>query len=448
VVVILALAATLGLDSAAQRSYFDYGDEDLTERRRVLSTAFWVLLAASTTLAVTTIALRGPIAQALFGDREYATVLALAGGALPFTILSAFFLEILRMRRQPGRYSLVALFAGAAGVSLALALAGLAGRGLEGYYLGLLLGGSTAAMLGFVLVRGSLRPTFDGGKLRIMLAYGLPLVPVSAATWLLQFVDRFFLLRYWPLEELGLYGIGVRLANLLLLAVTAFSLAWSPFMLELHGRDPRLERAGRGQVLTLFAIALSFGALALAVYAHEILRIVTPPEYHDAYRVVGLLAASVVAVGINAVTASEISLKRRTIFFARYTAYAATLNVALNFLLIPPWGMVGAALATALSYGLLTILYWWRAQRLERAPFEARRILTVLAVAAGLAAAGTFVSLESLPLSVLVKLPLLLAFPVLLRLAGVLPRGWLGAMVAWARTFTRQGLRARARGDV
>jgi O-antigen/teichoic acid export membrane protein len=160
--------------------------------------------------------------------------------------------------------------------------------------------------------------------------------------------------------------------------------------------------------------------------------------------VVGLLAGSIVALGANAVTMSEISLKRRTIFFTRYAIYAAVLNIALNFLLIPPWDIVGAALATLITYGALAAMYYWRAQRLEAAPFEPRSVVLVIAVTAVLVGVGTFVHFDSLWLSVVVKLPLVLAFPAVLRLVGVLEPGWLGTMLEWTRTFFREGIRAPA----
>lgn len=441
---IAALLASLGLDSASQRSYFDYADDQADERRRVLGTTVVIVLATSLTVAAVGVALADALARLLFGDEDYARPLALAAATLPVAMVANFFLEVLRLRAQPGRYSLVAVLSGVVGVALALLLAGVADGGLSGYYAGLLGGGAVAVAVGFFLVRGAVRIAFDRRELRVMLAYGLPLVPVAASAWVLQFVDRLFLLRYSSLDELGLYGVGVRISNLLLLAVTAFSLAWSPFMLDLHQRDPDGERRARGRVLTVFVLVLAFGALVVSVYAHELLRVVTPDEYVGAYKVVGLLSGAVVAMGVNAVTMSEISLARRTGFFLRYALYAGALNIGLNFLLIPPWGMVGAALATLLTYAALSAMYYWRAQRIRAAPFDLRRVVSILAAAALLVAAGSLIHIDPLWHSILLKLPLLAAYPVLLRLLGVLERGWFREAVAWARTFFRHGLAGRA----
>ena len=131
---------------------------------------------------------------------------------------------------------------------------------------------------------------------------------------------------------------------------------------------------------------------------------------------------------------SGISISRRTIHFARYALVAALLNIGLNFALIPWLGMVGAALATFLSYAALAVLYYVRAQALDPVPFDLRRVLLTVGVAAGVIAAGTFVRIDPLWLSVLAKLPLVAAFLVALRLLGVVDRHGIALLV---RSFGR-----------
>ena len=93
----------------------------------------------------------------------------------------------------------------------------------------------------------------------------------------LQLVDRFFLLHYASVAEVGVYGIGARLANLLLLAVVTLGLAWSPFVFDLASREPEEERAVRGRSLTYTAVLLGLGAVVVSVFARELFVTVTDP---------------------------------------------------------------------------------------------------------------------------------------------------------------------------
>jgi O-antigen/teichoic acid export membrane protein len=415
---VLALFASLGLESASQRSYFDYEEADVAQRRTVLSTTLWTLLVTSGILSLLGLVLREPVSSGFFGTEAYATILGLAALTVPLAVLTNFCQEVMRVRHQPWLYSLLSVVSGLATIAFALFFVLARDKGLEGYYLGVVVGSALALALGYLIVRDVIRPRVDRRELRIMLAYGLPLVPVAASTWVLQLSDRFFLLHFGTLRELGLYGVGYRLANFLLLIVTAVGLAWAPLMLELHASDPVAERVTRSRTLNYITFVLCFGAVVLSVYAREIFRTITAPSFADAYQVAGLLAGSVVFIGMNAITISGFAISRRTGYLARYTLYAAALNTGLNFALIPPFTMVGAAIATFLTYGFLAALYYWRAEALDPAPFERRRLLVILFVAALIIAAGTFINIEPLWLSVLVKVPLVAAFPTLLLALG------------------------------
>ena len=108
-----------------------------------------------------------------------------------------------------------------------------------------------------------------------------------------------------------------------------------------------------------------------------------------------------------------ISYARRTEFMALITLAAAAVNVGLNFALIPPYGMVGAAIANAVAYVILTTLYYVVAQRLYYTAYEVRKLVTTVALATGLGAVG-LVRIHSLTVALPVKIGVLAAFPVLL----------------------------------
>ena len=73
--------------------------------------------------------------------------------------------------------------------------------------------------------------------------------------------------------------------------------------------------------------------------------------------------------------------------------------------------MVGAAGASFATAAALAALYYWRAQLLDPTSFDLRAVLGALALAAVLIAIGSSISLDNVWLSVLVKLPLVLLYP-------------------------------------
>jgi O-antigen/teichoic acid export membrane protein len=98
---------------------------------------------------------------------------------------------------------------------------------------------------------------------------------------------------------------------------------------------------------------------------------------------------------------------------------AAALNTLLNFLLIPPLGVLGAAAATALAYLASALLTAIRAQRVHPFPYEWRKIGITLAVYLALAGAGLAIGSRVQLFSIASRLGLLLAYPLVLWLLGV-----------------------------
>jgi O-antigen/teichoic acid export membrane protein len=415
---IVALLGTLSLDQAAQRTYYDYSDDDVAERTEVLSSAFWTAVTWSGVLAFAVVLLRRPVSELLFGTDAYATIVALAVAALPISIATTFVLEVMRLRHQPGRYVLTSWFGAALSVTLILTFVAGFDGGLEGFYLAGIVSALPTLAVALALTRMPIRGVVKPARLRSMLVFALPLVPVALTTWLTQYADRYFVLHFASLRELGHYAIGGRLANVLLFALGAFAFAWSPFALELMARDPERERAARARALVYVAIAAGFGAICLSVYSREFLRTVTDPAFEDAYKVVGILCLGAVAAGLSAVLGTGITIARKTGYFARYAFYAAALNLTLNVLLVPPLGMVGAAIAAASTYTMLAVVYYRRAQLLDPAPFAPRRVLAIVLVAAALIAVGSSFTLDPVWMSVLAKLPLVALFPLTAWLLG------------------------------
>lgn len=241
-----------------------------------------------------------------------------------------------------------------------------------------------------------------------MLVYGLPLVPAALSAWALALVDRIILSRIGSLAEVGEYAVANRLAQLLLIGMTAFLFALSPFLLSTYSDDPEQEKAARGRTLTYLTFILAFAGLAVTLFAKEIFEVIAP-KFDDAYLTVGPLALGTALYGISAVLTTGLAIVRKTVHLAALAVGAAALNIALNFALIPPFGIVGAGLATAVGYGALAFSYYWITQRLYPTPYEPRKVLTMFAAASVLGLLG-LVSFEPLVFAVVVKLAALAAF--------------------------------------
>jgi O-antigen/teichoic acid export membrane protein len=209
----------------------------------------------------------------------------------------------------------------------------------------------------------------------------------------------------------GLYSIGVRIASAIVLLLTAFRMAWPAFAYGIE--DDREARRTYSFVLTYVLCICCWLALALGLLAPWILRLITTKPFYPAENVVAPLAFGVAAFGAYVVVQIGTGRARRTATNWVVTGAAAAFNVALNLILIPPYGRMGAAIAMVSAYTLLFVAMAWRAHRVFPVPYQWRRVATVGGAAVGLTVLG---KLLDAPLAL--ALVLVAAYPVVLALLG------------------------------
>jgi O-antigen/teichoic acid export membrane protein len=252
---------------------------------------------------------------------------------------------------------------------------------------------------------------FDRTLMREMNRFGGPLVPSALALWVTNFSDRFFLVKLSGPAEVGLYSIGVRIASVIVLFLTAFRTAWPAFAYSIE--DESEARRTFGFVLTYLLAVVSWLALGLGLLSPWIVRVLTTSQFYAGHRPVAILAFAGVAQAGYAVVAIGIGRARRTQFNWVVTGIGALLNVGLNLLLIPRYGMMGAAIATVAGYSVMFVVMAWHAQRVYPVPYQWRRIATCVAAAVGLLLVG---KLLHVPLAAAILLSL--AYPLALLLLG------------------------------
>jgi O-antigen/teichoic acid export membrane protein len=270
---------------------------------------------------------------------------------------------------------------------------------LEEGPLGVLVGNFSGTLLVYAALLGYRREQLglelDRGLLRRMNRFGLPLVPTALFLWLTNFSDRFFLVTLADAAEVGLYSVGVRIASAMVLLLTAFRLAWPAFAYSIEDE---------GEARRTYAFGL------LSPWLVDLL---AADAFAPASRVVAPLAFAAVAFGAYVVIAIGLGRARRTQFNWVVTGAAALVNVALNLALIPPYGMMGAAIATVAAYATMAAGMAWWSQRVYPVPYQWRRVATAAAVALALVVAGKLLDL-GLALCVLV----VLAYPLALAAVG------------------------------
>jgi O-antigen/teichoic acid export membrane protein len=382
------VVADAGLSAAAQREFYEYGRQQVAERRAVIATALYASLVLALAVAVLLVLFRGTLAEHLFERPDEERLVAVIAATLPPLVVAMYLREVMRLRFLTRSYFVSVLLSGVLIGALGVFAVVVLDLGVEGVFLGTLVALLITAAHGLAALRGELRGRVSHRELSALLTFGLPLVPAAVSSWALLLLDRLLLRRLEDLDAVGQYAIASRLSGVLVLGLSAFVLALGPYLLSIYADRPDQEKLVRGRTLTYMAFTLGLGALVLTLFAEELVAVFAP-GYDEAPAAVGPLAFGAIGFGAATVLMTGIGLARRNVYVAVLSIIAALANLGLNLALIPPFGIVGAALASAGGYAVLAVLYYWAAQRVYPTPFEPWKVVAILAlaVAASFAAA-------------------------------------------------------------
>ena len=407
----------LGLDESFLRFYYDCGDDDA---RRSLTGTTLVAIGLASGLVLTVLLAGAPaFSRLLLGSAEHAwtlRLLALNGFLQAFLCVPH---SLLRIRNEPARFARWTVGGGLGATAGRLVLV----VGLRMGVFGIML---ADLLVSVVLVAGLSRVVerpigrFSWRWAREMLRYGLPRVPNTLLQQVTMMSDRFFLRLSRPLSDVGIYQLGGTIANVLRIYPEAFRRAWMPFAFEKMD-EPDGPRQFAQLATVAFAV-LAFGTLGIAILAGPVVQIMTPPQFHGAGAVVPLLVLSVALQGAATFLTTSLSVAKRTRALPVAAAVASGVTLTGHVTLIPRFGLLGAAAATATGQAALVVVMAVAAQRLYRIPYETGRLLRTALVGLVLYAASRFAPADISAEALIVRGGLLAAFPLALLAVGVVDR--------------------------
>ena len=259
---------------------------------------------------------------------------------------------------------------------------------------GALLANAASALAVLVVLAPDYRTALRGrpswSLQRQMLSFGLPFFPVILSAWFIEASDRYLLGLYRGHAEVGYYVLGYKVAQIMQIALAAFSMGWAPLRYKIHERAdaPELYR----RITTYYVLAAGLLTVAIAVFAREIVGVIAPPSYASAAGIVPLIAFGYALNGLYLMMVTGMGVAKNTVPMACVVTTAAVVNVGINIIVIPPWGMRAAAVTTVLANAIMVAGGWYYSQRVYPIPYEWRRIARTLIIGTFVVCAVTFLT--------------------------------------------------------
>ena len=352
-------------------------------------------------LSIVVILLGTGVSLLLPYEHDVRVAIALAGGPLLFGMLTTSLVTVLQSQLRMGR----AVIGEVTGRAVALGLAVMVATLDLGFYavMGAAAGGAAAALVvTWVLLRPIARVRFrsDRAVWRTLLAASIPLGLALAINEVYFRADTFIISLYEPFGQVGLYTLAYRILEFILTFGTIFLTTVFPLLSDQVARDePRAART----IQASFDLFVIVGAPLVAgglVLAPEIIKLAGGADFADAATPLRILLFAGALAWVNGVFGFALIAKSRQASALWLNVTGLTFNLGLNFLLIPRYGIVAAAVVTVASE-LLILAGSYPLMRRHFGFFP--RPLTLLpALAAAAAMGGVLWLLQDAPVFMLV----------------------------------------------
>lgn len=386
-----------GIPTAAFRAYsYDYL-KSVDEQRDAIQTAYTYLLLSSFLLYA-----------CLFLSASFWSDVFFKEGDFTFFIQIVFISEFFRCSNQVPFVMLRArlLSTWVAGISLARVVTS---AFLTIWFvvfmdygvLGVLLANMIISILFFVgsplipyIIFKKFRWSITIEKIKKMLSFGWPLVPGIFAAWIMNATDRYFLEHLSTRTELGLYSIGFKLASILSLGfIEPFRKTWPAIFF------PKAQDGDAKEVFSRFAtyflLAGSIVSVFIMCVSDHLIMLMGPKEYRSAYAVVPVLVSGILIHGFQSTINLGLFIKNRTAYAPFLVICGALCNIAFVAMLVPRYGMIGAATGTMMAHIVMLALTYWINQRIYTVHYEYRRLSQLVIAYSLIWIANYFIKIDS-----------------------------------------------------
>lgn len=206
---------------------------------------------------------------------------------------------------------------------------------------------------------------FSPPLLKMMLLYGIPMLGYELASIVLNVGDQYIIQWHLGASALGIYAAGYNLIDMVFVVLLAgFGQAVLPMYLRIwseKGEHETQEFISRSfYYYLLVSLPITAG---LSAVGPELLPFLASKKYAEASIIIPYVAAGFTINGTFVLLGAGFYIHKQSTYLMLLVALSAVINIVLNFILIPIYGIEGAAIATLLSYFSLSFFTFFVAQK-------------------------------------------------------------------------------------
>lgn len=357
---VVNLFASLGLPKSVARYVTEYVEKDPTQVRYILRTSVLYLSGLAGTVSLVLAVASSPLAR-LLGEPALAPFLLLGGAYVLVYAFSGHFTTLFQGFNRVTMSATLTALSGVTRVVFAVAFIAI-GFGALGALLGYTVGYALAAAVGAAVLYFQYYTRFEKTEQpeselsSRILRYSVPLTATKGAGVIDKKIDSILVGILLNPAAVGFYVVAKQVSDVLTAPAASFGFTISPTIGEQKAGD-RDERATRLYETSLRYVLLFYipATVGLILVADPVIRFVFGSDYLAAVPVLQVFALFTIVSAVNQITSDGLDYLGRARSRAIAKGIMAVSNFVLNLALIPVLGVVGAAVATVITYTFYTL---------------------------------------------------------------------------------------------
>jgi O-antigen/teichoic acid export membrane protein len=243
---------------------------------------------------------------------------------------------------------------------------------------------------------------FSKKLFRNLLGYGLPLVGLSVASYILVAADRYMIKYLLNVNAVGVYSANYNLASgIIKFPMAILLLASYPIIMATFEKDgERATSLFLNKIISLYFVFLMPLIFGMVVLSKNIVNILLGRGFQLGYIIIPWISVGFFCFGLTQYFYKPFEFKEKTKILSFLVIFVSILNIILNFLFISKFGIIGAAYATLISYFVYFFSAWLISRKIFLWFFPWQTIIKTLLASIIMSLILYFIA-SSLPVSII-----------------------------------------------
>lgn len=396
----------LGFNTSIAPVY--YSEEGKPHIAGVIWGAFLTLLANSIFLCILFGIFRSPIASMLLNSPGHSDLVFISLLTTAFTACQFPFNFHLRAQQRARLVVLLCLIDVILANVLLILFVMIWERGAAGVVEAQALSLFLSLIISAAVVLPTLPFSFPWKKVKELIKVGAPVIYGFLGFFLLQSTSRYMIQWYVNEDVSGLFFVGSNFSRVIELGLWGFVSAWIPYFNSFKGKESE-GTPHFSHVLSYFVFGMCVVSLCFFLFARPIVHTMVQPPFFPTWKIVGILSLSQALWGVYVISYTGLIMRKKTVLLSCMEIAAGLSCIGWNALLIPLWGMEGAAIATFLGFSTLVVASFAINSRILPVPYETGRLLKAT-IPFAFVAACSFLPIESLSIYTTLSFVLLFSY--------------------------------------